>query len=190
MNNPHEHYTRCYDNTLYHNVQMAVLQDIHGELPCTPAREEAMLANQPTTAILNAVIDAALEISGLEHARSALRSLMLLALQHNLSDETIRTIADHLCRFERPGDNHTDDLVTTIAAIRHANSAEPVLHEAIRSTSDIHSKQGRCAYHLLTAAHGLTETAMILLKEGETSYMQEKWHKSQRHLDIAVCEKS
>ena len=188
MNDPYTHYNTRYNNTGYHKVQIAVLQDIHGGLPGTPDEQDAWLASEPTNTILNAVTDAALEISGVEYPQSALRSLVLLLLQHKLSDETIYTIADHLRVFEDPADTRADDFVATIAAISQANNAEPSLFEAIRSASEIHSSPGRCAYHLLTAAHTLTETAMILLKEGETGYMSEKWTRSRKHLELAQSE--
>lgn len=186
MNTPYDHYNTHYDNNVYHSVQMAVLQGLHGELLCSIAQEDAWLATEPTHTIMNKVIDAALEISGVEYPRSALRSLMLLALQHSLSDETIRTIADHLHLFEQSGDTHAHDFVATITVIRHTNRTEPLLHEAIRSASEIHSKEGRCAYHLLTAAHALTESAMILLKEGDSGYMREKLMRGQEYLDGAT----
>ena len=131
------------------------------------------------------VIDVALEISGVEHYNGSIRQLILLALQHNLSNVSIQAIADHLRLFEYLGDTHTDDFIVTIAAIRHANSAEPILSEAIRSASEIHSSQGRCAYHLLTAAHALTQTAIISLKEGEGGYLDEKLARGMKHLEIA-----
>ena len=188
MNTPYDHYNTHYDNNVYHNVQMAVLQDIHGELPCSIAQEDAWLATEPTHSILNRVIDSCLEISGVEYPRSALRSLMLLALQHSLSDETIRAIADHLRLFEQPGDNHAHDFVAMITVIRHATNAEPLLHEAIRSASEIHSKEGRCAYHLLVAAHALTQSAMIRLKEGQGGYLDEKMARGIEHQMIAQKE--
>ena len=188
MNDPHEHYNKRYNNDVYHRVQIAVLQDICGD--SANMSEDELLASKPVNAILNTVIDTALEISDAEHPRSVVRSLILLVLQHDLSDETIRAIADHLRLFEHPYDTHTDDFIVTITAIRHANSAEPVLSEAIRSASEIHSKQGHCTYHLLTAAHALTQTATILLKEGQGGYLDEKLARGMKHLEIAQTELS
>ena len=188
MNDPHEHYNTCYDNDVYHNVQLAILQDIHGDYPDTA--EDQLLASEPTNTILNVVIDTALETSGVKHPQSAMRSLILLVIQHNLSDETIRTIADHLRLFEYPYDTHADDFIVTIAAINHANDAEPALSEAIRSASEIHSKQGHGAYHLLTAAHALTQAATILLKEGQGGYLDERIARGIKHLEIAQKELS
>jgi hypothetical protein len=188
MNDPHEHYNNRYDNDMYHKVQIAVLQDIHGDYPDTS--EDKLLASEPTNTIMNVVIDTALEISGVKHPKSAMRSLIILTLQHSLSDDTIRTIADHLRLFEKLGDNHVDDFIVTIAAIRHVNSAEPVLSEAIRSASEIHSCRGHGAYHLLTAAHALTQSAIILLKEGQGGYLDEKLARGMKHLEIAQKEMS
>jgi hypothetical protein len=180
MNDPHEHYNTKYDNDVYHKVQIAVLQDIHGDY--SRVSEDELLASEPTNTILNTVIDTALAISGVEHYNGAMRQLILLTLQHNLSDDTICAIADHRRLFERLGDTRTNDFIVTIAAIRHANNAEPILSEAIRSASEIHSRQGHGVYHLLTAAHALTQSAMILLKEGETDYMREKLVHGQKYL--------
>jgi hypothetical protein len=188
MNDPHEHYNKRYDNTLYHQVQIAVLQDICGD--SANMSEDELLASEPTNTIMNVVINAALEISDVEYYNGAICQLILLALRHNLSDNTINTIADHLRLFEHPYDTHTDDFIVTITAIRHANSAEPVLSEAIRSASEIHSKQGHCAYHLLTAAHALTQTVTILLKEGQGGYLDEKLARGMKHLGIAQKEMS
>jgi hypothetical protein len=182
MNDPHEHYNACYDNDVYHKVQIAVLQDIHGDY--SSVSEDKLLASEPANTILNVVIDTALEISVVEYPRSAMRSLIVLVLQHNLSDETIQAIADHLRLFERLGDNHTNDFIVTIAAIRHANDAEPALSEAIRSASEIHSKQGHGAYHLLTAAHALIQATTILLKEGQGGYLDEKLALSVKHMQL------
>ena len=188
MNDPHEHYNICYDNDVYHKVKIAVLQNIYGE--SSGVSEDELLASKPVNTILNTIIDTALEISGMKHPQSAIRQLILLVLQHNLSDETIQAIADHLRLFEKLGDNHTNDFIVTIAAIRHANSAEPVLSEAIRSASEIHSRQGHGAYHLLTAAHTLTQAATILLKEGQGGYLDEKLTRGMKHLEIAQKEMS
>jgi hypothetical protein len=188
MNDPHEHYNACYDNDVYHKVQLAVLKDICGDYP--DISEDELLANEPTNTIMNVVINTALEISGVKHPQSAMRSLILLVIQHNLSDETIRTIADHLRLFEYPYDTHADDFIVTIAAINHANDAEPALSEAIRSASEIHSKQGHGAYHLLTAAHALTQAATILLKEGQGGYLDERIARGIKHLEIAQKELS
>ena len=187
----YDHYHARYDNLSYARVQTAVIRAVFGEkIAQNSVKHWAALAQEPAHTILNTAIDAALEISGVEYCSGALRRLTIQALQHDLSDDTIRAITDHLRLFERPGDTQADDFVATIAAIRHANAAEPSLFEAIRSASELHSRQGRCAYHLLTAAHALTQTVMILLKEGETGYMREKLERSAKHQEIARQEMS
>lgn len=185
----YDHYHRHYDNTSYAHVQTAFVRDVFGDATAdSPTALWNALGQEPVHTLLNVVTDAALHVSGVSGHDGALTSLVRLILQHNLSDSTIQAMADHLRKFEHPGDVAVDDMLNTLTTIRVARTAVTALNEATRSAADIHSKEGRATYHLLIAAYALTLSATVLLKEGDNGYMGEKWSIGIAHLDCAKHE--
>lgn len=185
----YDHYNTHFNNATYAAVQTAVVRDVFGEDTAShPSRLWDALGEEPVHTILNAVTDAVLGISGVRHHANALRSLMILTLQHKLSDGTIQRIAAHLRHFEHPGTTHADDFVSIVAALKQTQTIMQILNQIISHASEIHSWQGRCAYHLLIAAQALTLSASVLLKEDDTAYFHEKLARGIAHITDALNE--
>ena len=71
-----DHYHARYDNTSYARVQAAVVRDVFGEeVALNPVKHWAALAQEPAHTILNTVIDACLEISGVDDCHCSINKI-------------------------------------------------------------------------------------------------------------------
>ena len=184
-----KNYHARYNNATYLAVQTSVLIDLYGEaFSQNSTAREFLLCQERPNAIMNTLIDVAIEIA--EHNTSTeAQHLIHLCQMHRLSPKTIRLMSQHLENFEEEGSCHSADFENTALSLHHIAEIRPSVLDAVSLSSAIHGKRGRVAHHLLKAASALLHTAELMLNgESSQSYIDEKLNTGQIALADALNE--
>lgn len=178
------HYHAHYNNGTYQAIQISVVRDLCGAYQAQePKLLERALALTEVNALMNLVTDVALEASGHPDMIGRRDRLLRAILNARLSEETVHRIGEHIENFLEADSPFSTDFEYHATAALRVHTGLASVENMTTYTSDIHSKAGNAAHHMLRAAYHLLRSAeLILVGEPSAAYVNEQMRSAERHM--------
>ena len=164
-------YHARYNNTTYQVVQAAMADDLNTD----------DLASEPTHALLNLLIDTALEFVGHPDMTGHRDRLAAAVIHAELSADVVRLMATHLANFDRAASDDFAHRTLALIAMRDHN-----LGDLVSQTAGLRGTSGVIANNLVRSADALLHLArLVLLNEPSAVYKREKLQAAERSMSYA-----